>query len=344
MNNPMTYKAAGVDIDEANLAVGRMRDVIRSTYTPAVLSDVGAFGGLFKATFEGYNDPVLVSSIDGVGTKTKIAQVMARYDTIGRDLVNHSINDILVQGARPLFFLDYFGTGQLDATIASQIVTSIAEACKESGCVLLGGETAQMPDVYHGADFDLVGTIVGIVDREKMLPTTQVMPGCAVIGIASSGLHTNGYTLARRVLFDMAKLNPGSYVPELNSTVGDALMAVHRSYAPDILPLLDEFPIAALAHITGGGFYDNIPRVIPSDCRVAIERRSWEVPPIYRLIQESGQVPDYDMFHTFNMGIGMVLICGRDIAATVVERLNAQVTQAAIIGEVSRGAHDVQLV
>lgn len=344
MDEPITYKSAGVDIDEAAMAVSQMRDSIRSTYTDRVLSDIGAFGGLFRAAFDGLSDPVLVSSIDGVGTKTKIAQLAGRYDTVGRDLVNHCVNDILVQGARPLFFLDYYGTGQLEATVAAQVVSGIAEACRDVDCALIGGETAQMPDVYEGRDFDLVGAIVGVVDRDRILPRPETMPTDAVIGLASAGLHTNGYTLARKALFDAAKLTVESFVPELGLTLGDALLAPHECYCSSVLPLLDRYPISAMAHLTGGGFYDNIPRVVPADCRVTIDRRSWEVPSIFRLIQQAGQVSDFEMFRTFNMGVGMVLICRREAVSQIVDELNAERQMAAVIGEVSRGAHDIQIV
>ncbi|MBC8102655.1 MAG: phosphoribosylformylglycinamidine cyclo-ligase [Cytophagales bacterium] len=343
-NRRTTYADAGVDIHAGNEAVSRMKEHIRSTFTPNVLADVGSFGAMFAFDKDAVADPVLVSSIDGVGTKLKIAFAMNRHDTIGRDLVWHCVNDILVQGARPLFFLDYFGTGKLDPSVAAEVVRGLAEACRSVGCALVGGETAEMPGIYQGGEYDLAGCIVGLVDRSCIIDGRNVAPGDVLVGIASDGLHTNGYSLARHVLFEIGGFAVDSYVPDLGKTIGEELLAPHRCYAPAVLPLLAQFEIHAMAHITGGGFYDNIPRVLPSGCQAIVERRAWTPAPIFRLIQETGSVPDSEMFRTLNMGIGLVLIVPREQALFVVEALNEAGENAALIGEVVKGSHEVQVV
>jgi phosphoribosylformylglycinamidine cyclo-ligase len=346
-DNSITYRDAGVDIEAANEAVLRMREHIRSTFTPNVLTDVGAFGGMFSlAGISAYQDPVLVSSIDGVGTKLKVATLVGRHDTIGRDLVNHCINDILVQGARPLFFLDYFATGKLSPSVAVDVVRGLSEACREAGCALIGGETAEMPGLYSDADYDLAGCVVGLVERAKIINGTRIEPGDTVIGIASSGLHTNGFSLARRVLLDAGDRSLSLYesLPSLGRSLAEELLAVHRCYYQSIFTILPEFDIRGMAHITGGGFYDNIPRILPVDCSVTLERRTWPVPPIFSLIQERGQVPEPEMFRTFNMGIGMILIVPPDQAPLLAHRLNSLGESAYIIGNVHRGVHEVDIV
>lgn len=341
---PTTYADAGVDIDAANEAVLRMKENIRSTFTPNVLADVGSFGALFALDKNAVNEPVLVSSIDGVGTKLKVAFLMDRHDTVGRDLVWHCVNDILVQGARPLFFLDYFGTGKLSPTVAADVVKGIAEGCRSVGCALVGGETAELPGMYAEGEYDVAGCIVGLVDRGRIIDGRKVGPGDALVGLASDGLHTNGYSLARHVLLEKASLPLERYMPELGRTLGDELLAPHRCYAPAVLPLLEEFDIHAMAHITGGGFYDNIPRSLPADCKAVVDRRTWTPAPIFQLIQELGGVSDTEMFRTFNMGIGMVLIVEREQAPFIVERLKFEGENAAMIGEVLRGSHGVQVI
>jgi phosphoribosylformylglycinamidine cyclo-ligase len=321
-----------------------MKEHIRSTFTTNVLADVGSFGAMFAFDKNAVEEPVLVSSIDGVGTKLKVAFAVGRHDTIGRDLVWHCVNDILVQGARPLFFLDYFGTGKLEPAVAADVVKGLAEGCRSVGCALVGGETAEMPGMYAEGEYDLAGCIVGLVDHSRIIDGQKVAPGDALIGIASDGLHTNGYSLARHVLFEVADMAVDRYVPELGRTIGEELLAPHHCYAPAVLPLLDRFDIHAMAHITGGGFYDNIPRALPSDCQAIVERRSWTPLPIFRLIQETGNVPDAEMFRTFNMGIGMVLIVPREQALFVVEALTEAGENAAVIGEVVKGSHEVQVV
>lgn len=343
----LTYRDAGVDIDAANEALQRMREHVRSTFTPGVLTDVGSFGGMYSlAAFSSMANPVLVSSIDGVGTKLKVAILVGKHDTIGSDLVNHCVNDILVQGARPLFFLDYFATGKLSPSVVVDVVKGLSEACRETGCALIGGETAEMPGLYTDTDYDLAGCIVGIVDHSKIVDGSHVQPGDTLVGLASSGLHTNGYSLARHVLLQSGEnaISPYAVVPQLGRTLSEELLIPHRCYASSILPLLDEFDIHGMAHLTGGGFYENIPRVLPSDCSVTIERRTWPVPPIFSLIQERGNITDSEMYRTFNMGIGFVIIVTPEEAPALAHRLNTAGESAYIIGNVHRGVHEVDIV
>ena len=344
-DGPITYRDAGVDIDEMNSAVQRMKEHARSTFTPGVLSDLGSFGGIFAPDLATYQEPVLISSIDGVGTKLKVAFAMRKHDTIGIDLVSHCVNDILVQGAKPLFFLDYFSTGKLSQDVVVDVVKGLAEGCRAVGCALIGGETAEMPGLYAEGEYDLAGCIVGIADRGRIVDGRGILPGDGVIGLASSGLHTNGYSLARRVLFDSAGLNINDRPESLGGqTVGEALMVPHRSYANSILTLLDEFRIKGMAHLTGGGFYDNIPRILPADCSVTVDRRTWPIPPIFSLIQDLGSVADSEMYRTFNMGIGYVLVVHREESPAVLDRLRELGEQAWLIGEVHRGVHEVDVL
>ena len=344
MPEEVSYRSSGVDIDEAQRALRSVVPNIKATYSDDVIAGVGGFGGLFRASFDGINHPILVSSIDGVGTKTKVAAMMGRFDGLGYDIVNHSVNDILCQGAKPLFFLDYYGCSRLSGPIFEEIVRSMAHACGEVGAALIGGETAELPGVYHEDEFDVVGSIVGVVDAERKLPRSKVQSGDAVIGIASNGLHTNGYSLARRILFEVGGLSVRDEVPGLNATIGEALLRPHKCYFNSVYPLIQEDEsIYAIAHITGGGLYDNVPRVLPADTRVTIEKRAWTPPPIFHLIQEMGNVPESEMFRTFNMGIGMVLIADRMAASGLVQRLNEAGESAAIIGEVQDGSQDVQI-
>ena len=336
------YARAGVDIDAATDAVSRMKTHIKTTLTPGVLTDVGSFGGMFALSALGtLRDPVLVSSIDGVGTKLKIAFATGRHDTIGKDLVSHCVNDILVQGARPLFFLDYFGTGKLEPSVAAAVVQGLSEGCREAGCALIGGETAEMPGLYQPGEYDLAGCIVGLVDRSKIVDGSRVAAGDIVLGLASNGLHTNGYSLARQALLEEAKLPLDSPIPELGGvSLADALLWSHRCYAPTVLPLLSDeaAPVKAMAHITGGGFVDNIPRVLPEGLGVEINTDSWVVPPLFRLIQEKGRVAEAEMFRVFNMGIGYVLIVAAEKADTVLEKLQASGETAYRLGVTVSGA------
>ena len=334
----MDYKAAGVDIDAGNETVRRIRGLARSTFTAGVLSDIGSFGGLFRLEPGRYRDPVLVASADGVGTKLKVAFLAGRHDTIGADLVNHCVNDILVQGAEPLFFLDYLATGQLSPKVAESIVGGIAAACRENGCALLGGETAEMPGFYGQGEYDVAGFIVGAVDRSRLITGRTIAVGDLLVGVPSSGLHTNGYSLARRVIFERLRLDVSSYVAELSRTVGDALLEAHRSYLPMIQPLLDARRIKGMAHITGGGITENLPRVLPHGTAAVIDRSAWEVPPIFTWLQRSGSIPEDDMLRTFNMGIGLIIVTGRDHAEPLIDELAARGGHnACVIGEIVPG-------
>ncbi len=342
---PLTYRAAGVDIDEAQRALRSVVGAIQSTHNECVIGGVGGFGGLFRPNFSGMTNPVLVSSVDGVGTKTQIAAMVGEFRGLGHDIVNHCVNDILCQGARPLFFLDYYGCSRLNGLVFEDVVTGMTEACAAIGCALVGGETAEMPGVYHDDEVDVVGCVVGVLDFEKRLPRGKMHPGDAVIGIASNGLHTNGFTLARKALFEVGGLSVRDEVPGLGKTIGEELVRPHRCYLNSVYPILNELErVYAVAHITGGGLYDNIPRVLPMDVRVAIDRRSWTPMPIFQLIQAMGNVPDNEMFRAFNMGIGMVLIADRNDASAIVQRLTEAGESAAVIGEVQAGTHDVQII
>ncbi len=305
----MDYKSSGVDIDAGNETVRRIKGLARGTFTPGVLSEIGSFGGLFALSSTGLQDPVLVASADGVGTKLKVAFLANRHDTVGADLVNHCVNDILVQGAAPLFFLDYLATGRLAPNVAEQIVSGMASACRDNGCALLGGETAEMPGFYADGEYDLAGFIVGAVERDRIVDGSTLVPGDVLIGLPSSGLHTNGYSLARRIVFDTLKLDVGSYVSELEATVGDALLAPHRSYLKTVEGLLRRRLAKGLAHITGGGITENLPRIFQQGVGAEIERAAWDVPPLFTFLQQAGGVPEAEMFRAFNMGIGMIVAC-----------------------------------
>ena len=323
------YAASGVDIDAGNHAVDSMKEAVRRTYNESVLAGIGSFGGLFDvAAFKHMDHPVLVASTDGVGTKVKLAASVGRYRGIGHDIVNHCINDILVQGARPLFFLDYFATSKLNPEQTVEVVTGIAEACKEAGMALLGGETAEMPGVYQPNEFDVAGTIVGVLEREAILPRPTMQAGDVLIGFQSSGPHTNGYSLIRKV-FDPTGLD---------DSLADALLASHRSYFNLLYPRLSQ--IKALAHITGGGFMENIPRVLPDNLNAVIHRDSWQVPPLWKIIQEKGNISTEEMYRVFNMGIGMVAIVDRSIAADL-QKSVPELTF--IIGELVKGERNVIL-
>lgn len=328
-----TYAAAGVDIDVAAGAKALIGKEAKTTHRPEVLGGVGLFGGLFE--LKGYEQPVLVSSVDGVGTKLKIAAAMGRHDTIGIDLVNHCVNDILTCGAEPLFFLDYIGMGRLVPEQVEAIARGLARACREVGCALIGGETAEMPGLYSGEDYDLVGFIIGVVEKEKVINGRDIRAGDAVIGLPSSGLHTNGYSLVRKI-FGIDQL--GKNFPELGRTLGEELLEPHRGYYKQIKPVLSW--IKGMAHITGGGLVDNIPRVLPDGLAVRIDKKSWAVPPIFKLIQEKGNVARSEMFRVFNMGIGMALICAPDD----VKQLNGKLPEAKVIGEVLRQAGQAKVV
>jgi len=334
----MDYKSSGVDIDAGNETVRRIRALARSTFTSGVLSEIGSFGGLFQLDTGQNRHPVLVASADGVGTKLKVAFLANRHDTVGVDLVNHCVNDILVQGAEPLFFLDYLATGRLSPDVAEAVIRGMAAACRDNGCALLGGETAEMPGMYADGEYDLAGFIVGVVDRERLINGRAIAVGDVVVGVPSSGLHTNGYSLARRIVFDMLGLRVDSHVPELSMTVGQAMLEPHRSYLTIVRPILDGGRVKGMAHITGGGITDNLPRILPHGTAAVVDAASWPVPPLFRWLQKSGGVPAEDMMRTFNMGIGLIIITTRDHAEPLIEELAARGGRdARVIGEVVPG-------
>jgi phosphoribosylformylglycinamidine cyclo-ligase len=333
----MDYRSSGVDIEAGNETVRRIRSLARSTFTSGVLSEIGSFGGLFHLGASRYRDPVLVSSADGVGTKLKVAFLAGRHDTVGLDLVNHCVNDILVQGAVPLFFLDYLATGRLLPDVAEQIVAGMAQGCRENECALLGGETAEMPGFYADGEYDLAGFIVGAVEREGIIDGRALTRGDVLIGLASSGLHTNGYSLARRILFDQLGLSVDSYVSELGAIVADALLIPHRSYRVALRDVVERRLAKGLAHITGGGITDNLPRILPEGVGATITTKSWDVPALFRFLQAAGAVPDAEMRRTFNMGIGMIVACDSKNADDVLASLGALGEDARVIGELVPG-------
>ncbi len=338
----MDYKSSGVDIDAGHEVVRRIKGLARSTFTPGVLSEIGSFGGLFRLEPGRFSDPVMVASADGVGTKLKVAFLANRHDTVGEDLVNHCVNDILVQGARPLFFLDYLATGRLAPDVAEQIVTGIARGCRSNGCALLGGETAEMPGFYGDGEYDLAGFIVGAVDRPKIVNGSTLQPGDVLIGLPSAGLHTNGYSLARRIVFQELGLRVDSVVPDLGTTVGDALLAVHRSYLKAIEPLLDEPALVrGLAHITGGGITDNLPRIFPEGVGARIDRGAWQVPPLFTFLWKAGHVPEDDMYRSFNMGIGLIVATRPGDADRVIAELRGRGEAPRVIGHLVAGERKV---
>ena len=334
----MDYKTSGVDIDAGNEAVRRIRSLARSTFTANVLSDIGSFGGLFRMDTGRYREPVLVASADGVGTKLKVAFRAKRHNTIGKDLVNHCVNDILVQGAEPLFFLDYLATGTLAPEVAESVVSGMAQACRDNDCALLGGETAEMPGFYHDGEYDLAGFIVGVVDRPRLINGRTIAVGDVLIGVPASGLHTNGYSLARRIVFETLRLDVDSHVPELGRTVGDVLLEPHRSYLPIVRPLLDSTRIKGMAHITGGGITDNLPRILPHGTAAVVDAASWSVPPLFWWLQKAGHVPSEDMMRTFNMGIGLIIVAASDQAEPLIDELAARGGRdARVIGAIVPG-------
>ena len=338
---PITYADAGVDISRANRTKQRIKYLAHKTFTRGVLSEIGGFGGLFAVDKTKYTDPVLVSSVDGVGTKLKIAFEMDLHSTVGADLVNHCVNDIAVQGAAPLFFMDYLATGTLDPSIAEKVVEGIADACKHNGCALIGGETAEMPGFYPDGEYDLAGFIVGVVEREKIITGKDVQIGDIILGLPSNGLHTNGYSLARKLLFEVAHYSADTYVNEVKNKVGNELMRTHKSYWPALRKLIDGQCVAALAHITGGGITENLPRVLPRGTAAVIELGSWPVLPIFEHLQQLGNVPQDEMLRTFNMGLGMLLVVPSakfKKAQSVLERVGEK---AYTIGRIVKGERKV---
>ena len=332
------YARAGVDVDLGNQVKRGIQALVQQTHGPEVLGRVGGFGGLFRADFKNYRDPVLVSSVDGVGTKLKLAFALDRHDTVGQDLVNHCANDIAVLGARPLFFLDYIGAEKLEPRVFQQLLRGFAKACKQAGCALIGGETAQMPGMYQPGEYDLCGTIVGVVDRPKMIDGSRIRAGDVVLGLASNGLHTNGYSLARKALFEEMGLTASSRLPGVRATVGDELLRVHRNYQPLVAGLSHDV-VKGLAHITGGGLVDNLPRILPKAVDAVIDTRAWKVPPIFQAIEQGGRVDRAEMYQVFNMGVGMVIIVSRKHVPQVV-----RATKAREIGRVEPGSGVVRLI
>ncbi len=333
----MDYRDAGVDISAADDAKARIKALAKGTFNPAVLTEIGSFGGMFRPEFSRYREPVLVASTDGVGTKIQVAILAGVHDTVGYDLVAHCVDDILVQGAVPLFFLDYIALGKMDPRRVEAIVSGFARACAEFSCPLIGGETAEMPGTYAADDYDLAGFIVGVVDRSKALPQ-GVREGDVLLGLPSAGLHTNGYSLARKVLFDALGHRVDTHLPELGTTVGQALLAPHRSYLAALEPLIERGKVRALAHITGGGFPGNIPRVLPEGLGARVQLGSWQVPPLFRLIQRGGGVSDAEMFRTFNMGIGMVVVVAPSDLHDVEHSLERRGETSFVLGGVVRGS------
>jgi phosphoribosylformylglycinamidine cyclo-ligase len=341
----LTYRDAGVDIDAQDEALARIKDALRATRTPGVLADLGAFGGLFAPDLTGMRQPVLVASADGVGTKLRVAFATGVHDTVGRDLVNHCVNDILVQGARPLFFLDYVASGRLDPAVLAAVVGGVARGCRENGCALLGGETAEMPGFYAEGEYDVAGFIVGLVDRAKVLDGSAVRPGDVLVGLPSAGLHTNGYSLARKVCFEVAGLSVHDPVPGMGgTTVGEALLAEHRSYLPVLRDALDAGLPSALAHVTGGGLTDNVPRVLPAGTAAEVRLGSWPVPPLFEWLREAGGIERDEMLRTFNLGVGMVVLVPAGRVEALEAHLDARGEPHWRIGRVVRGEGKVVYV
>jgi len=334
MANSLTYADAGVDIDKANKLVSTISEIAKKTTVSGVMGEIGGFGGLFSPNIANLDRPVLVSSTDGVGTKLKIAFMLDQHDTVGIDLVAMCVNDILVQGAKPLFFLDYLSMGKLDSKRVADLIGGIGEGCQMAKCALLGGETAEMPGFYKDNEYDLAGFAVGIVDNSKIIDGTEVRVGHRLIGIASSGLHSNGFSLVRKICFDLLKLKVDDYVQELGKTLGEELITPTRIYVEPILSVLKDLPVHGLAHITGGGLADNILRIVPNTCNILIQSGIWEVPPVFHFLQQAGKISDLEMQRTFNNGIGMIAVVPPDATADVLQRLEAMNEKAFIIGEI----------
>ncbi len=338
----LSYAAAGVDIDAAHRAMKGVAALVRSTATADTLSELGSFGGLYRVPRDA-KSPVLVASTDGVGTKLKVAFTTGLHGTVGEDLVNHCVNDILVQGARPLFFLDYVGVGKLEPGVVEELVSGVARGCRENGCALLGGETAEMPDMYQPGEYDLAGTIVGMVEEDRVIDGRAIRAGDAIVGLASTGLHTNGYSLARRIVFERMGLAPDSPFPEEDGSVAEVLLRVHKSYLKSLYPLIEAGRVRGLAHITGGGLVDNVPRILPEGVDARFDLGSWNVPPLFRVLQREGGVERGEMFRAFNMGVGMVAVVAAADADAAVRDLSAAGERAWIAGEIVPGDGRVAL-
>ncbi len=341
----ITYRDSGVDIDKAEAFIQKIRPLVKSTFRTGVLGEIGGYGGLFHLNVQQYHDPVLVSATDGVGTKIMVAVLMDRHHTIGIDLVAMCVNDIIVHGATPLFFLDYLAMGQLSPEIGTQILEGVTNGCLQARCSLIGGETAEMPGLYQAGDYDLAGFVVGVVDRSQIIDGSDIAVGHRLIGIASSGLHSNGFSLVRKVLFDHHRYKVTDEIPELGGSLGEDLLQPTRIYVEPVLNLLRDFPLSGIAHITGGGMTHNLPRILPRSCQAVVHRQSWPVPPIFQFLQKKGNIPDEEMLRTFNNGIGLVMVVAEDLVADVLLRLQGLHEQAFVIGEiVARKPEDPPLV
>ncbi len=337
----LKYSDAGVNIDAANTALSTIKELVRRTYTEHVLRDIGSFGAMFQLDVKPYRDPVLVSSVDGVGTKLKLAFMTGKHDTVGVDLVSHCVNDILVQGARPLFFLDYIAVGKLEPEVVVEVVRGLAAGCRYAGCALIGGETAEMPDMYQPNEYDLAGTIVGIVDRDKIIDGSAIQEGDAIIGLPSTGLHTNGYSLARKICFEVAKLDVHDDMPGVGRTVAEALMEPHISYAKLMQLVMRVVEVRGMAHITGGGITDNLPRILPEGMQADIDLNAWAIPPLFRFLQETGNVDDLEMLRTFNMGQGMLFVVPLEQVKRAQETIELAGQRCALVGRIARGDNKV---
>ena len=338
----LTYASAGVSIDAQDDALKRLKPLLQSTHRPEVLSEVGNFGGLFA--LGEYKKPVLVSSTDSVGTKLKVAFMTGRHDTVGFDIVAHCGNDILVQGAEPLFFLDYIGTSKLRPEVIEQIVSGVAAGCREIGCALIGGEIAELPELYTMGEYDLVGTIVGVVEESRLITGSRIAPGDGLVGLGSLGLHTNGFSLARRIVFDVCGYEVDQYLPELGATVGSELLTHHKSYVKSVLALRERCDIKGIAHITGGGLSDNVIRILPPNCCAEVRKGTWEIPPVFPFLQEKGGVDEAEMYHVFNMGVGMVLVLPPNQIDAAIASLRDLGESPSLIGEIIHGEKGVQII
>ena len=338
----LTYASAGVSIDAQEDALKRLKPLLQSTHRPEVLSEVGNFGGLFA--LGEYEKPVLVSSTDSVGTKLKVAFMTGRHDTVGFDIVAHCGNDILVQGAEPLFFLDYIGTSKLHPEVIEQIVSGVAAGCREIGCALIGGEIAELPELYTMGEYDLAGTIVGVVEESQLITGSRIAPGDVLVGLGSLGLHTNGFSLARRIVFEVCGYEVDRYIPELGTTIGSELLAYHKSYVKSVLALRERCDIKGIAHITGGGLSDNIIRILPLNCCAEVRKGTWEIPPVFPFLQEKGGVDEAEMYHVFNMGVGMIVVLPPSQIDTAIASLRELGESPSLIGEIIHGEKCVRII
>jgi phosphoribosylformylglycinamidine cyclo-ligase len=344
MKKKMDYKSSGVDIGAADRAKERIKSLAKSTFTPQVLKGIGGFGGFFSLKKGEYKNPVLLSSVDSVGTKLKVAFLMGKHDTVGEDIVNHCVNDILVHGAKALFFLDYIGTGKLSPDVVEQIVKGLARACRKAGCSLVGGETAELPGFYRKGEYDLVGFVLGAVERKDIIDGSKIIPGDQLIGLKSNGLHTNGYSLARKVIFEKGGFKVNDYIRELKTTVGKELLKPHKCYAPSIFKLLKKTRIKGMAHITGGGIEGNLVRILPKNCDAKVFVSSWKMPPVFSFIQDVGNIENREMYKVFNMGIGMILVVSKKEVAKILRHTSHLKERAFHIGEISSGKGRVKLL